>query len=91
MKERLFLNNITLRVDPKGFSYSEFRSLIHIESLTKISRLPSSTLRLLRDKVLVLLDADTDYHINKWLTIQSNIEKVACAGKMLLNKKVYSC
>ena len=89
IKERLILPNIKLRVDPKGFSYSEFRSLIHLSPLPKISTLPTETLRLLRDKVFILLDADTDYHINKWEIIKSNIEKVAEYKKITLVKKNY--
>ena len=89
IKERLILPNIKLRVDPKGFSYSEFRSLIHLSPLPKISTLPTDTLRLLRDKVFILLDADTDYHIAKWEEIKSNIEKVAEYKKITLVKKNY--
>ena len=89
IKERLLLPNIKLRVDPRGFSYAEFRSLIHLTPLPKISSLPTDTLRLLRDKVFILLDADTDYHINKWEIIKSNIEKVAEYKKILLTKKNY--
>ena len=89
IKERLILPNIKLRVDPKGFSYAEFRALIHLSPLPKISTLPTDTLRLLRDKVFILLDADTDYHINKWETIKSNIEKVAEYKKITLVKKNY--
>ena len=89
VKERLILPNIKLRVDPKGFSYSEFRSLIHLSPLPKISSLPTDTLRLLRDKVFILLDADTDYHIAKWEEIKSNIEKVAEYKKITLVKKNY--
>ena len=89
IKERLILPNIKLRVDPKGFSYSEFRSLIHLSPLPKISSLPTDTLRLLRDKVFILLDADTDYHITKWEEIKSNIEKVAEYKKITLVKKNY--
>ena len=37
IKERLLLPNIKLRVDPRGFSYAEFRSLIHLTPLPKIS------------------------------------------------------
>jgi hypothetical protein len=76
-------------VDPKGFSYSEFRSLVHLEPLPKISRLPSDTLRLLRDKVFILLDADTDYHIQKWMNIKTNIEKIAEYKGIDLVKKKY--
>ena len=89
IKERLILPNIKLRVDPKGFSYAEFRALIHLSPLPKISTLPTDTLRLLRDKVFILLDADTDYHINKWETIKDNIEKVAEYKKITLVKKNY--
>lgn len=89
IKERLILPNIKLRVDPKGFTYAEFRALIHLSPLPKISTLPTDTLRLLRDKVFILLDADTDYHINKWETIKSNIEKVADYKKITLVKKNY--
>ena len=89
IKERLILPNIKLRVDPRGFSYAEFRALIHLSPLPKISPLPTDTLRLLRDKVFILLDADTDYHINKWETIKSNIEKVAEYKKITLVKKNY--
>ena len=89
IKERLILPNIKLRVDPRGFSYAEFRALIHLSPLPKISTLPTDTLRLLRDKVFILLAADTDYHINKWETIKSNIEKVAEYKKITLVKKNY--
>ena len=89
IKERLILPNIKLRVDPRGFSYAEFRALIHLSPLPKISTLPTDTLRLLRDKVFILLDADTDYHINKWEIIKSNIEKVAEYKKITLVKKSY--
>lgn len=90
IKDRLFLSDATkLRVDPRGFSYSEFRALAHLEPLAKISKLPSDTLRLLRDKVFILLDADTDYHIQRWETIKENIEKVAKEKGITLNKKVY--
>ena len=89
IKERLLLDNVKLRVDPKGFSYSEFRSLVHLEPLPKISRLPSDTLRLLRDKVFILLDADTDYHIQKWMNIKMNIEKIAEYKGIDLDQKKY--
>jgi len=89
IKERLLLDNVKLRVDPKGFSYSEFRSLVHLEPLPKISRLPSDTLRLLRDKVFILLDADTDYHIQKWMNIKTNIEKIAEYKGIDLDQKKY--
>jgi hypothetical protein len=51
--------------------------------------LPSSTLKLMKDKVLVLLDADTDYHIEKWKTLKSNIEKVCEYKGITLRNKEY--
>lgn len=88
VKERLFLNNIRLRIDQKGLSYSEFRSLIQMEKLAKISSLPTATLKLLRDKILLLLDNSLDYHIDKWLNIKNQIEKVAeYKGVTLINKE----
>lgn len=77
VKERLFLKDIRLRIDQKGFSYSEFRALIQMDKLPKVSTLPSDTLKLLRDKVLLLLDSDLNYHIDRWLILKEQIEKVA--------------
>lgn len=77
VKERLFLKDIRLRIDQKGFSYSEFRALIQMDKLPRVSTLPSDTLKLLRDKVLLLLDSDLNYHIDRWLVLKEQIEKVA--------------
>ena len=88
VKERLFLANVRLRIDQKGLSYSEFRSLIQMDKLPKISTLSTSTLVLLRDKILLLLDGDLNYHIDKWNDIKNQIEKVAeYKGITLLNKE----
>lgn len=88
VKERLFLTNVRLRIDQKGLSYSEFRSLIQMDKLPKISALPTSTLRLLRDKILLLLDGDLNYHIDRWTDIMSQLEKVAeYKGITLENKE----
>ena len=43
VKERLFLPNIRLRIDQKGLSYAEFRALIQMDKLPKISSLPTAT------------------------------------------------
>jgi hypothetical protein len=51
--------------------------------------LPSSTLKLMRDKVLVLLDADTDYHIEKWKSLKRNIERVCEYKGIVLKEKEY--
>lgn len=78
IKERLCLNpDIKLRVSPTGLSFTEFRSLVQLSSLPKISSLTTIALKTLRDKILLLLDNDLDYHINKWSTLMSNIQRVA--------------
>ena len=78
IKERLILNNsLKLRIDRKGLSYNEFRSLVKLDQYPKISSLPTATLTLLRDKILLLLDYDVEYHIAKWENLMSNIKKVA--------------
>lgn len=78
IKERLVLNNsLKLRIDRKGLSYNEFRSLVKLDQYPKISSLPTATLTLLRDKILLLLDYDVEYYIAKWENLISNIKKVA--------------
>lgn len=77
VKERLFLVNVRLRIDQKGLSYSEFRSLVQMDKLPKISSLSTATLTLLRDKILLLLDGDLNYHIDRWMDIISQLKKVA--------------
>lgn len=89
VKERLFLPNIRLRIDQKGLSYSEFRALIQLGDLPKISALPTATLKLLRDKIFLLLDNDLNYHIDKWTNIKSQIEKVAEYKGFTLTPKTY--
>jgi len=77
IKDRLILNDIQLRIDSNGLNYAEFRALVKLEPLPKISSIPTLTLKILRDKILLLLDNDLNYHIAKWETIKSNIEQVA--------------
>lgn len=87
MKERLFIDGGFFRVVPTGLSYNELRSLLNLESRAKVSSVPSTTLKLLRDKVLLLLDNDLEYHINKWKDLKSKIENVAVyKGWELKNK-----
>ena len=89
VKERLFLPNIRLRIDQKGLSYSEFRSLIQLGDSPKFSTLPTTTLKLLRDKIFLLLDNDRNYHIDKWNNIKDQIEKVANYKNITLAYKSY--
>lgn len=85
IKERLCLSpDIKLRISPTGLSFAEFRSLVQLSALPKISSLSSVTLKTLRDKILLLLDNDLNYHITKWNTLMSNIQRVANARNIAL-------
>ena len=87
MKERMFIDGGYFRVTPTGLSYSELRALLNIEPNARVSGVPSATLRLLRDKILLLLDNDLEYHIRKWTELEEKIEKVAeYKGWKLVNK-----
>ena len=87
MKERLFIDGGYFRVVPTGLSYAELRSLLNLESRTRVSLVPTATLKLLRDKILLLLDNDLEYHIKKWSILKEQIENVAIyKGWNLVNK-----
>ena len=77
LKERLFIDGGYFKVSPSGLSYSELRSLINLQDNSRVSTLSSETLRFLRDKILLQLDNNLEYHINKWNTLKQQIEKVA--------------
>lgn len=80
VKERLGLDpKIYLKVNPNGLSYTQFRALLQLPPLGKISALPTVTLQTLRDKVLYLLDNELNYHITKWTTLMNNVRQVASA------------
>ena len=90
IRERLILNpDLPIAWNPNGFSYSEFRALVKLEPFPKISSLPTTTLKLLRDKVLLLLDYNLDYHIEKWTGLIEAIEAVAKYKNITLTKKEY--
>lgn len=85
IKERLCLDpDVKLRISPTGLSFAEFRSLVQLSPLPKISSLSTIALKTLRDKILLLLDNDLNYHINKWNTLMTNIQKVAEARHITL-------
>lgn len=77
LKERLLMEDVRLRIDPKGFGFKEFRALIQLEPIQKYSTIPSYTLELLRDRVILMLDTDLEWHIQKWTKLLTNIRKVA--------------
>ena len=87
IKERLLMpSTVKLRIDPKGFSYTEFRALVHLTPLPKISSLSSDTLKLMRNKVFPMLDEDTNWHIQRWTKIKEQIEEVANYKEITLTK-----
>lgn len=78
VKERLCLPpDVKIRISPTGLSFAEFRSLVQLTAFPKISSLSSIALKTLRDKILLLLDNDLNYHIEKWTTLLNNIARVA--------------
>lgn len=87
IKERLCFKHpeqVRLRISPTGLTFSEFRSLFQLPLLPKISSLSTVALKTLRDKVLLLLDNDLNYHIEKWATLMNNIKRVAEARNISL-------
>ena len=85
IKERLSLNkDIPIKIIPTGLTYNEFRSVVKLGFLPKISSLSTNTLKTLRDKILLLLDNDLNYHINKWTNLMNNIQRVADARNISL-------
>ena len=87
IKERLFLNSsVDIRFNSKGLTYSEFRALLRLENRPKFSTMTTEVITLLRDKVLLLLDQDLEYHIQKWSILKEKLEIIASTkGIQLLN------
>lgn len=86
IKERLFLNpNVEIRFNSKGLSYNEFRSLLRIEGRPRFSMMPTDTIKLLRDKVLLILDQDLEYHVQKWSALKEKLELVAAQKGVNVN------
>lgn len=78
IKDRLFIASpVKLRLNSEGFSFAELRALIQMGDFPKVTSLPTVALKALRDKALILLDADVDYHITKWKTLLDNVKRVA--------------
>lgn len=86
IKERLFLNpNVDIRFNSRGLTYNEFRSLLRIEGYPKFSTMTTDVISLLRDKVLLILDQDLEYHIQKWSMLKEKLELVADQKGIKLN------
>lgn len=78
IKTRLFLNsNADLHFTTKGLTYTEFRSLVQIDQFPKVSKLSTTTLKALRDKVLLLVANSIQWHIDKWERIIKQLQEVA--------------
>ena len=89
IKERLCLpSDVKIRICPTGLSFAEFRSLVQLSTLPKISSLSTIALRTLRDKILLLLDNDMNYHIDKWTTLLNNINRVAEARNINIQEYI---
>lgn len=65
MKERLFIDGVYIKTSPRGFSYNEFRLLIELPEFPKISSLSTDVLKLLRNKVILLVDNDNNRQIDR--------------------------
>lgn len=89
IRDRLVLTNCRLTINPTGLSYEEFRALIKLGDLTRTSILPSRTLELLRDRILLLLDQEIDKQIRKWLMLKKQLEEVADSKHFMLKLKEY--
>lgn len=77
VRERLGLkDNVHLKTNSKGLSYSEFRSMTTLRN-KKYSELTTDQLVTLRNKVLFRLEAEVEFHIEQWKTRMSQIEEVA--------------
>lgn len=87
MKERLFIDGGYFKVIPTGLNYAELKALLNLSQRTKVSNVASNTLLLLRDKILLLLDNDLEYHIRKWTTLRNQIENVAVYKGWVLTSK----
>jgi hypothetical protein len=61
--------------------------MIRLGDQPKYSSLPTATLTLLRDKILLLLENDLNYHINRWMGLKTQVEKVAEYKKFNLKNK----
>lgn len=86
IKERLFLPDVYIKINPTGLTYKEFRALIQLEPMTKISSFTEATLRSFRDKIFVKLLAFVDDDIKFWDNMRKKIENVAEYRKVTLCK-----
>lgn len=61
--------------DPQGLSFKELKALLTLKT-DKYKNLTDYQLKLLRDKILFLLQINVDRHIAEWEGLQENINRV---------------
>ena len=78
IKERLLLNPaVEIHFNSRGLTFNEFRMITQIDGRPKFSMLSTSVITLLRDKLLLVLDQDLEYHIQKWSNLKEHLELIA--------------
>lgn len=78
IKERLLLNPaVEIHFNSRGLTFNEFRMITQIDGRPKFSMLSTNVITLLRDKLLLVLDQDLEYHIQKWSTLKEHLEFIA--------------
>lgn len=78
IKERLLLNPaVEIHFNSRGLTFNEFRMIAQIDGRPKFSMLSTSVITLLRDKLLLVLDQDLEYHIQKWTALKEHLELIA--------------
>ena len=82
IKEELGLKpNVSIRTNPKGLCYKDFRAMIHLRN-QKYSDLTIDQLTTLRDRVLFELNLQVEHHIHQWEERKSQILEVAKAREI---------
>lgn len=77
IKEELGLrSNISIRTNPKGLTYKEFKAMIHLRKC-RYQDLTRDQLLTLRNKVLFELDIEVNHHIEQWEERREQILTVA--------------
>lgn len=78
IKERLLLNPaVEIHFNSRGLTFNEFRMITQIDGRPKFSMLSTSVITLLRDKLLLVLDQDLEYHIQKWSNLKEHLELIS--------------
>jgi hypothetical protein len=85
--ERLGLkNNAKIKIDPKGLTYNELRSMLRLKN-SRFSELTTDQLLVLRNKVLFILEQEMAIHAELWLEKLRQLNKVAEMRGLNLDEK----